>query len=249
MRYQRLGSVVNRLESVYGLRRHGNVRDAFWELVYILFSIRTAERSYKSAFRAFRKRFHSLSEVADARISRLERSMRPLGLSRLRAKQLRMIARSIRHDLGARGLNRLGRSDPRALETYLLQFHGVGAKIAKCVAMYAFDAPSLPVDTHVWRVMSRLGFARGGRLTERKALELEARVPETLRYAVHVLSISHGRAICRSKPLCERCVLADLCPSRVTIKSDTYLTASPTSEQATVARSSRLPGKPISSRC
>ena len=146
----RLRAILSRLESLYGLSRHGNLRDGFWELVYILFSIRTAERSFQVAYRDFRKKYRRLAGVADARVAEIERFMRPLGLSRLRAKQLSSIARSIRKDFGATGFNKFGKNDYEAFEAYLCGFHGVGVKIAKCIAMYAFDAPSLPVDTHTF---------------------------------------------------------------------------------------------------
>ena len=211
---ERLAKIEHLLQTEYGLSRHGNVRDGFWELVYILFSIRTSERCYRPAFKAFRNRFRTLSRVANAKVSDVARFMRPLGLSNLRAKQLITIARTIEDDYGSARFNRLGKSEPEQMESYLRSFHGIGAKVAKCVTMYAYDADSLPVDTHVWRVLSRLGYAPGGRLSEQKALELEERIPANLRYALHVLSVSHGRTVCRSKPLCDSCVLAKLCPSR-----------------------------------
>jgi endonuclease-3 len=211
---RRLATVMERLENVYGLDRHGNVRDGFWEVVYILLSIRTNYVAYRKVFRAFRRRFGTLGRVAAASITDIEHDLRPLGLARLRSRQLKKIAEGIEGDYGVAGFKRLGNTDHQALECYLQTFAGIGTKIAKCVSMYAFDAQSLPVDTHVWRLMTRLGYAPGGRLTEKKALSLEAIVPPRFRYAVHVLSISHGRAVCKPVPKCQACVVADLCPSR-----------------------------------
>ena len=245
---RRLHLIVRRLKENYGLSRHGNLRDGFWELVYILFSIRTSERSYKSAYRQFRKKYRSLSGVADAPVREIELFMQPLGLSNLRAKQLSTIARAIRDGYGAAGFNRLGRRDHKTMESYLRGFHGIGAKVAKCVTMYAFDAPSLPVDTHVWRVMSRLGFAPGGRLTEQKALKLEREIPKDLRYSVHVLAISHGRAICKGKPLCSSCIIAELCPTAPSPTRDIRGGAMPRLAQAKAAPNYRSPDRPTSSR-
>ena len=57
--------------------------------------------------------------------------------------------------------------------------------------------------------------ARRGRATHGTTRdELESRVPKRLRYSVHVLCVSHGRAICRSKPACSKCPLKWKCPTR-----------------------------------
>ena len=35
----------------------------------------------------------------------------------------------------------------------LMQFHGVGRKVADCVALFSLDQHAvIPVDTHVWQV-------------------------------------------------------------------------------------------------
>lgn len=43
------------------------------------------------------------------------------------------------------------------IEKYLASLPGIGIKTAKCVMMYSFDRLVLPVDTHVWRIATRLG--------------------------------------------------------------------------------------------
>lgn len=213
MRTPSLCESVALLEQLYGEPRHGNVRDPYWELIYILLSIRTSEAVYRPVFQRVRRKYRSATRLSRARIDLLARDLKVLGLANLRARQLRDITRSILRDIGLAGLTRLGRSNTEAFERYLCSHRGVGPKIAKCVSMYAFGAASLPVDAHVWRVMSRLGLAAGGRLTATRALELEQRVPQELRYKVHILALAHGRKICKPVPLCESCVLSTTCPS------------------------------------
>jgi endonuclease III len=209
----RLETIVSRLEARYALQRHANLRDAFWELIFIIISVRTAEQVYKPTFRQLRRSYPSIESLRAAGISPLVKILRPAGLARLKASQIRSAARAVFRDFGKTGLTRAGRRDPASIEAYLQTLNGVGVKVAKCVTMYACDSASLPVDAHVWRVMSRLGYAPGGRLTEKKALLLEASIAPHLRFAVHVLSISHGRAVCRARPLCGDCVISELCPS------------------------------------
>jgi len=63
-------------------------------------------------------------------------------------------------------------------------------------------------------VLKRLGLAEAA-LTLQKAQDaLQGRVPDMLRYTLHVNLIIHGRTICRARnPQCEECVLAERCPS------------------------------------
>lgn len=210
---KRLRLILGRLERAYGLERHGNVRDAFWELVLIVISVRTTQSVYLPVYRTVREAYPTIERLAAARITSLRWILVPAGLSKLKAWQIRNAAKSILRDFGPTGLTRAGRRDPVRVETYLRDLPGVGAKVAKCVTMYACDATVLPVDAHVWRVMSRLGYAPGGRLTERVALDLEFLIPPSMRYAVHVLCISHGRAICKPRPACPLCPINSLCPS------------------------------------
>ncbi len=230
------------LERRYGLSRHHNLRDAFWELIFIIVSLRTAESVYRRVFRSLRDRFGTIEALAAARLTALEKILQPAGLSRLKGRQIRDAARAVHRDFGVRGLTAWGRAFPDELEDYLCTLAGVARKVAKCVSMYACDAQSLPVDAHVWRVLSRLGHAPGGRLTEHRALQLEARVPRKLRYAVHVLCVSHGREICRRRPLCSVCPLKSECPSAVgrQLRSG----ARPKPRQVAGARSFRSAGRP-----
>ena len=76
----------------------------------------------------------------------------------------------------------------------------------------AFGLPTMPVDTHIFRVSNRLGLAHGDTPREIEDGLLQAIPPEFLLNAHHWLLL-HGRYICKArKPDCPRCPLADLCP-------------------------------------
>jgi len=57
-----------------------------------------------------------------------------------------------------------------------------------------------------------LGLVEEGSSYEEVRSKLEEVFPEGSRYEAHLLLIAHGRSVCRSRrPLCESCVLSDLC--------------------------------------
>jgi endonuclease III len=88
---------------------------------------------------------------------------------------------------------------------------GVGRKTANVVLNIAFGAETIAVDTHIFRIGNRTGLAPGKTPLEVE-LKLEARVPPAYRRHAHHWLILHGRYICKAqRPLCEKCLINDLC--------------------------------------
>jgi len=89
---------------------------------------------------------------------------------------------------------------------------GVGRKTANVVLNSAFGEPTMPVDTHIFRVANRLGLGRGDTPRAVEEALLKAIPREYLLHAHHWLLL-HGRYVCKArKPDCPRCPLLDLCP-------------------------------------
>jgi len=160
-----------------------------------------------------RERFASWDQVADATTRQIEQCIRPSGLSRQKAPRIRAILRRIRDDRGRIDLRFLADLAPEQAYDYLTAFEGVGPKTAYCVLMFAFGMPVFPVDTHVHRIAVRLGVLGAG-CTAAEAHEiLTSLIPPRDRYAMHLLLIAHGRAVCRARrPRCEDCRLLEFCP-------------------------------------
>ena len=96
----------------------------------------------------------------------------------------------------------------------LLSLAGVGRKTANLVLGDAFGQPAVVVDTHCIRLSTRLGLTLN---KEQEKIERDLRKilpPDKSNDFCHRL-VLHGRAVCSArKPKCERCTLADLCPSK-----------------------------------
>lgn len=88
---------------------------------------------------------------------------------------------------------------------------GVGRKTANVVLNIAFGEPTIAVDTHLFRLGNRTGLATG-----KTPLEVEKKllkkIPEKWKRHAHHWLILHGRYVCKArKPLCEDCIVRDLC--------------------------------------
>lgn len=93
----------------------------------------------------------------------------------------------------------------------LQQLAGVGRKTANVVLNTAFGQPAMAVDTHIFRVSNRTGLAKGKTVDAVEAKLMKA-IPKPYLMDAHHWLILHGRYTCKARsPLCQTCIVADLC--------------------------------------
>jgi endonuclease-3 len=93
----------------------------------------------------------------------------------------------------------------------LLKLPGVGRKTANVVLSNCFGVPAIAVDTHVFRVSTRLGFS-----DKKDPLQVEQdlmkKISKKYWTDAHHAFIFHGRRICKSRnPMCELCSVQSYC--------------------------------------
>ena len=91
---------------------------------------------------------------------------------------------------------------------------GVGRKTANVVLNTAFGQPTMAVDTHIYRVSDRTGFAKGKTVlaVEKKLMKV---IPDEFMVDAHHWLILHGRYTCRARnPKCWACSVFDVCDYR-----------------------------------
>ncbi len=141
---------------------------------------------------------------AEAEISDLEELVRPTGFFRNKAAAIKGIGMALveQHDGEV----------PRTLEE-LTALPGVGRKTANVVLGTAFAVPGITVDTHVGRIVRRLGWT-----TSKDPVKVEFELMEMFDEERWIMLnhhlIFHGRRCCFARnPLCAQCPLAHVCPS------------------------------------
>jgi endonuclease III len=128
--------------------------------------------------------------------------IKTIGLFRTKAKNVVELSRRLIVEHGGQV--------PRVREA-LEALPGVGRKTANVVLNIAFGEPTIAVDTHIFRVGNRTGLAPGKNPLEVEQ-NLEQAVPARYKLHAHHWLILHGRYACIArKPLCEKCIIADLC--------------------------------------
>ncbi len=96
----------------------------------------------------------------------------------------------------------------------LMSLPGVGRKSSDIVMRFVFGQPNIAVDTHVFRLLWRLGWADS--LDEGKAsITVNQTTPDKYKYGAHMWLITHAKRVCKSKsPNCDPCVISAACDKR-----------------------------------
>jgi endonuclease-3 len=173
-------------------------------LVSVMLSAQTTDVNVNRVTERLFERYRTPEDYLAVPQAELERDIFATGFYRQKAKALRGTMAMLLEDFGG--------EVPRAIEE-LVRLPGVARKTANVVAAELGNAQGIVVDTHVRRLSQRLGLTREEDPVkiERDLMRLVPR-EEWARFP-HLL-IWHGRRVCHARrPLCEVCVLTDICPS------------------------------------
>ncbi len=173
-------------------------------LVATVLSAQTTDVGVNKVTPALFARFPDARSLAAADPAEVEALVQSTGFFRQKTRALLGLSRALceRHDGQV----------PRAMEA-LVQLPGVGRKTANVVLGHALGVPGFPVDRHVLRVSNRIGLAHSDD-PERVEQQLCGALPVSLWTRASDTLILHGRRICKTTPLCDRCMVSDKCDYR-----------------------------------
>ena len=146
------------LAVLYGTPDLGNKQDPTDELVYIILARNTREEAYQQTFDALKTRFRDLGRPA----RRAARGGRAARLLRAGCRARRPPASTARSASCSETFGRCTLEPARdwpdeQLEAFLCALPEIQRKSAYCIMMYSFGRQVFPADTHVGRVLARLG--------------------------------------------------------------------------------------------
>jgi endonuclease III len=202
---QRIGPIIDRLAAEYpdatiALR----FRNPLELLVSVMLSAQTTDVNVNRVTEALFEKYRRPEDYLAVPVEELERDIYATGFFRQKTKAIRGTMRKL--------LEEFDGEVPRTVDE-LVRLPGVARKIANVVAAELGDPQGIVVDTHVRRLSQRLGLTREEDPVkiERDLMKLVPR--EHWGRFPHLL-IWHGRRVCSARrPLCEQCVVNDLCPS------------------------------------
>jgi len=201
----RIGPIIARLASAHP---DATIALAFRNelelLVAVMLSAQTTDVNVNRVTASLFEKYTRPEDYLAVPQAELERDIFATGFFRQKAKSLRGTMAMLLEQFDGRV--------PRTVDE-LERLPGVGRKTANVVAAELGNAQGIVVDTHVRRLSQRLGLTRqeDPEKIERDLMRIVPR-DEWARFP-HLL-IWHGRRVCIARrPLCEDCVVCDLCPS------------------------------------
>ncbi len=173
-------------------------------LVSVMLSAQTTDVNVNRVTQTLFQKYRRPEDYLAVPPEELERDIHATGFFRQKTKALRGTMQVLLHEFDG--------NVPRTVDE-LVRLPGVARKTANVVAAELGNPQGVVVDTHVRRLSQRLGLTKEEDPVkiERDLMKL---VPRGDWGRFPHLLIWHGRRICIARrPLCEECVLADLCPS------------------------------------
>ena len=199
-----ISSLLNYLDELFPSARCELFYSKDYELVIaVMLSAQTTDKSVNAVTPILFNKYKSLDELNNAPLEDIEEILKPIGLYKNKAKNLKGIVK----DLIER-FNYVVPSDKDELQT----LPGVGNKTAGVIRAEIFQIPDLPVDTHILRISKRLNLAK----KDDEPIDVERRlkkiIPEERWIKSHHQLIHFGRYFCTARsPKCAECRLKDFC--------------------------------------
>lgn len=199
--------VLEKLDEEYGVTKEGFFHQQPWQLLAaIMLSAQSTDKQVDEVLPGLFSRYQTAEQMAKAPLEEIEDAIRSIGLYKNKAKNLKKCCQQIVEEHGG--------EVPKDIEG-VLTLAGVGRKTATLFLADAYGIPGVTVDTHVFRVSHRLGWAVGKNPVEVEK-ELQKVLPEDHWNRINFQLIYHGRAVCTArKAKCEGCALEKWCEKKI----------------------------------
>jgi endonuclease III len=177
--------------------------DPYQLLVAVILSAQCTDKRVNMITPALFRAFPTVYIMAEATAEQIFGFIKSCSYPNNKAKHLAGMARML--------VNEFKGKVPSDIEL-LQRLPGVGRKTANVIASIVYNEPRIAVDTHVFRVASRIGLTTNAKTPLQTELQLTENIPEELRPIAHHWLILHGRYICKARqPKCTDCGITEFC--------------------------------------
>ncbi len=202
------------INNIYKKREKLTNDEKFEIIVGAILTQNTAWTNVEKALHELRKnKCLSIKGILETKHETLAQYIKSSGYNNQKAERLKIVAQfSLQHPLGE-----LQEMEIKELKTLILSVKGIGPETADSIILYAFMKPSFVIDTYTKRIMSRIGLCRKDvSYDELQTLFMNTIKKDTEMYnEYHALLVEHAKRYCRTKPLCEECVLKNICMKKI----------------------------------
>lgn len=204
---QKTQKILDALDEKYGLTKEGFLHQHDWQLlIAIMLSAQSTDKQVDETLPGLWKRFPTIESIADATEEEIGKEIKSIGLHKMKAGNMKKCCIKLIEDHDGKV--------PKDLDK-LVELPGVGRKTATLFLADAYGIPGVTVDTHVFRISRRLGWAKGKNPAAVEQ-ELMKVLPKEHWNRINFQLIYHGRSTCTArKAKCEDCGLEKWCDKKV----------------------------------
>ena len=200
------------LREYYGIpKRSELLQDPLDVLIGTILSQNTNDKNSWRAYRNLKDGYSSWEEVRQLDRITLEQEIKVAGLGRQKSAAILEVLNDLYEKKGTLNLDHTHLMGDLEILEELTSYKGVGVKTASCVLLFSLRRNVCPVDTHVNRIVNRVGLVASNQ-PEKTFNTLFGKIPEGLAHSFHSNLILLGREFCKpTNPDCSNCPLLQVC--------------------------------------
>jgi endonuclease-3 len=209
----KLEIVATRLRDLFGVpHRKSTLPDPLDLLIATILSQNTNDVNSHRAFVNLKNAYPDLRAVAKVPPRKIKSLIKVGGIANKKSRVIIRVIKEIENRFKKFDRRSLKKIDKDEIAEKLCSLNGVGYKTASCVLLFSLgDDDAFPVDTHVHRVLNRIGLV-DQKTADKTFLTVREHVPRGRGYELHLNIIKFGRKTCTAqRPRCYECGLYDIC--------------------------------------
>ena len=177
-------------------------KDPFKVLITTILSARTKDETTHTAVKKLFIKIKKIKDLEKISKKEIEEIIYPVGFYKTKAKNLKLLPKILS--------KKFNNKIPETVEE-LIKLPGVGRKTANLVVAVAFDKHAICVDTHVHRIMNRLGYIKTKNPHETE-MKLRKKLHRKYWKNINSILVAFGQNTCRPiSPFCSRCPIQKEC--------------------------------------
>ena len=178
---------------------------AYTSLIGVMLSAQSQDKRTAIACRHLFRLADTPEEMIKLSQEEIIEAIKPAGLHNAKSKNILATSKKLLEEYDGR---------VPSTQKELMSLPGVGRKSSDIVMRFVFGQPHIAVDTHVFRMLWRLGWADS--LDEGKAsITVNKSTPDKWKYGAHMWLITHAKKVCVSRsPVCGNCVIMNVCDKK-----------------------------------
>jgi len=208
---KKLTGIEKRLDAHYGTPDRQKESDPLDILIGTILSQNTNDNNSYKAFLNLKESFRSWEDAAEAPRVKIENLIKIAGLGKQKSKAIKELLLYLKKEKGKINLDHHKDMEDGAILEEMTALNGIGLKTTSCLLLFGYGRNVCPVDTHVHRILNKMGVVKSSSPDKTYRL-ISEEIPDGRGYHLHTNLLKLGREYCRpTNPACGKCPVRKLC--------------------------------------